>query len=317
MQRRATRLASYCVALWSGFVFSACAEAIEPSDWVEQGGRAQDPGGGAGSPSRGGASAAGGATTNSGNGGSIARGGSIVASGGSSSGGFTSSGGAPGTGGTLGTAGSTATGGNGAKGGGVGASGGSTGKAGEQIFLDDFEDGNSEGWIPADTYGMWSVMTQAPSLSYVVTASGGKTMSVGGDSSWVDQLVESKVKLVSTGGSPVIRIMGRWKALKSFLVLEFRPGDASDPEGDMKLRQTLDGGTTDLCRYKPSSALGSEWNTIGFAVKGNVATIYFDGAPVVADKVCSVGAELNSGGVALGMEAGTAAFDDVRVSIPR
>jgi hypothetical protein len=111
--------------------------------------------------------------------------------------------------------------------------------------------------------------------------------------------------------------MGRWQALKSYLVLEFRPGDAESPEADMKLRRTLNGSTTDLCRFKPSSAIASEWNTIGFSVKGGVAALYFDGKPVVADKECMAGTDPGSGGIALGMEAGTAAFDDVRVTVPQ
>jgi hypothetical protein len=114
--------------------------------------------------------------------------------------------------------------------------------------------------------------------------------------------------------------MARWADAKSYVVIEFRPGDSSDPKGDMKLRQSDGGSTSDLCRFKPASVLPNTWYTIGLSVSGGLgstATLLFDGQPVMADKPCALTKEKPvAGGVALGIQNGSAAFDDVLVKVP-
>ncbi|MFZ5895301.1 MAG: hypothetical protein ACOY0T_29865 [Myxococcota bacterium] len=273
----------------------------------------------------GGASATSGGMATSGGGSVNTAQGGAPGSGGSGNGGSPGSGGSTSAGGATGSGGSAKGGSTGSGGSTVSSMGGakSSGSSGTQLFLDDFEDGDytappDQNWIPADTYGTWSVATQDSSKALTVVGSS-KATAVSGNIAWTDQLVTAKVKIVA-GSSAVAYLLGRWAATKSYVVLEYRAGTASSPEGDLKLRENDNGSTTDLCRYKPPSALASEWHTIGFSVKGGAGgtlTIYFDGQPVTADKPCVLGAEgPTAGGIAVGVSSGTAAFDDVKVVVP-
>lgn len=271
---------------------------------VGSGGAGTEKGGATGS---GGATSNGGATGNAGattNGGSTGSGGATASSGGAS----TAKGGATGSGGRTTT-----------------SSGGSqtTGPSGTQLFLDDFEDGDytappDMSWILADMNGMWSVATQDSSKALTVEGSS-KALAVSGNIAWTDQKVSAKVKVVA-GTSTVVSLMGRWAAEKSYIVLEYRVGTTSTPKGDLKLRRNADGSTADICRYKPPSALPGEWHKIGFAVKGganSTPVIYFDDQAVTAETPCVLDASASTaGGIAVGVQSGTAAFDDVTVVVP-
>lgn len=306
---------------------------------TSSGGAASAGSGGSATPGSGGAVAANGGATAPGSegisGGSAgaAKGGTASSSGGTASG---SGGIAGGTGGSAsGNGGSTingAAGGSLSKGGATGSGGGTvtnsggsqtTGTPGTQLFLDDFEDGDYTAppemtWIPADTNGMWSVATEDGSKALTVVASS-KTLAVSGDISWTDQKLSAKVKVVA-GSSAVVSLMGRWAAAKNYVVLEYRVGSASDPEGDLKLRRNAGGSTGDICRYKPPSAILGEWHTIGFSVKGGAGStpvIYFDGQAVVTETPCMLDASASTaGGIAVGVQSGTLAFDDVTVTVP-
>jgi hypothetical protein len=144
-------------------------------------------------------------------------------------------------------------------------------------------------------------------------------MAVSGESSWTDQHVEAKVVIVA-GTSTIASLYGRWAALKNYIVIEYRVGTTSSPKGDLKLRENDGGSTADICRFKPDSALPGEAHTIGFSVTGGAGSpliLYFDGQAVTTDVPCVLGTDgpLN-GGVAVGVQSGTAAFDDVTVTVP-
>jgi hypothetical protein len=253
--------------------------------------------------------------------GGTATSGGVISSGGSSSvsGGTTGSGGTTTSkGGTTSSSGGTTTSKGGATGsGGTTSKGGATSSTGgtdtSLPYTEDFETPLGERWIEADQSGMWSVKDQDGSQAYVVVATE-KTFSVGGSIEWTNVRVESKVKFVAAGSSPVIYLMARWADPKSYLVIEFRPGDTA---GDLKLRQSDAGSTSDVCRYKPPAVVEGDWYTIGLSVSGSLATLLFDGMPVTADKPCTLPkANPAAGGIALGAADATAAFDDVSVKTP-
>ncbi len=53
------------------------------------------------------------------------------------------------------------------------------------------------------------------------------------------------------------------------------------------------------------------WYTVGIAVKGTTVNLTLDGMPIGAPVMCT--AAISSGGVALGVAAGSASFDHVKV----
>jgi hypothetical protein len=302
---------------------AACAQAEGlTSDRNASTGGSDDDRGGTGSGGGSGMSSSGGSANSGGcaNSGGSTMGGTSGGKGGANTGGTLSA-----TGGSTAKGGST-TGGSAAKGGststgGATAKGGTpnTGTPGDTLLSDDFEDQDASDWYAADMNGTRAVTMQDTGHAYVMTSTS-KAMSVGGDVTWTNQRLEVKVKFLEAANSPVLYVMARWADAKSYIVIEFRPGDSSDPEGDMKLRQSDGGSTTDLCRFKPTSVLPNTWYTIGLSVSGGLgsnATLLFDGQPVTADKPCALTKEKPvAGGVALGIQNGSAAFDDVLVKVP-
>lgn len=291
----------------------ACAQAEGfTSDRNASGGSGDDTGGSgdSGGASSGGMSSTGGTPSS---GGTSATGGTAAGKGGASSstGGTTTSakGGATSTGGTTAKGGATSTGG-------VVAKGGATNTPGSTLLSDDFEDMEAADWYAADMNGTRAVTMQDSGYAYVMTSTD-KALSVGGSVTWTDQRLEAKVKFLEAADSPVLYLMARWAEAKSYIVIEFRPGTTSSPQGDMKLRQTDSGSTTDLCRFKPTSVVPDTWYTIGVSLSGGMgstATLLFDGAPVAACTLTKAGPA--AGGVALGIQSGSAAFDDVLVTVP-
>lgn len=243
-----------------------------------------------------------------------------ASSGGKSSGGASSSGGATAKGGASSSGGATAKGGATGKAGASSSSGGAFDDT-KLPYSENFETPVGQRWIvSSDAPGPWAVKPQGGSNAYVVDATDMKTFAIGGSYTWTNVRVESKVEFVSTGGNPVAYLMARWSDPKNYIVLEFRPGDSSNPEGDLKLRHNENGSTADVCRYKPGSAPRGDWLTFGFSVKGgsgSTVTLLYNGAAVTADKPCTLSrANPPSGGIALGADGGIIAFDDVSVKLP-
>jgi len=315
MLRLRTPALSSKVALSVLLTAAACAEAQSLNGERTAGTGGGDEGGG-GTPSTSGGSPAssGGASSQTGGSSPVGSGGNVSGGTAGSSGGSAAQGGAASGGSTMKSGGATSTGGVTAKG---GASSVTT--PGSTLLSDDFEDRDASDWYAADMNGTRGVSLQDASYAYVMTATD-KALSVGGNVTWTDQKLEAKVKFLEAANSPVIYLMARWAEAKSYIVIEFRPGTASSPKGDMKLRQTDGGSTSDLCRYKPASVLPNTWYTIGVSVsggQGSTATLLFNGEPVVADAACTLSkAGPAAGGVALGVQNGSAAFDDVRVLVP-
>jgi hypothetical protein len=314
------------VGLLLANVACAQAEGLGSDRNAGTGGNDDDSGG---TTSSGGGMSTSGGSANSGGGGvagadtgkgGATTGGSSSASGGNASKGGSTTGGSPATGGTTSSGGVTAKGGTSSTGGST-AKGGTTntGTPGDTLLSDDFEDQDATDWYAADMNGTRAVTMQDSGYAYVMTSTS-KAMSVGGDVTWTNQRLEVKVKFLEAANSPVLYVMARWADAKSYIVIEFRPGDSSDPEGDMKLRQSDGGSTTDLCRFKPASVLPNTWYTIGLSVSGGLgstATLLFGGQAVTADKPCALTKEKPvAGGVALGIQNGSAAFDDVLVKVP-
>jgi hypothetical protein len=285
-------------------------------------GGAAGTGGGGGAGGTGGAAGTTGAAGGAGTTGAAGASGSAGASGGSdAAAGTTGAAGAAGTTGSAGRGGTTGTGGT-AGATGAGARGGTTGTGGTgcagYAFCDDFEDGDTAGWTPSG--GTWSVISDG---SKVYQGGNGNSMSLAGPSTWTDQTITARVKVVQWGGTSTsyrAGIVARATDPSNLYVF------AIDASGALRLLKgtsspsgTGASGTCGKVTPAPAAVAGT-WYTMQMKVVGTgnnvLITTFLDGVPV-HDCQTSVGT-LPSG------RAGTyiygpntiVEFDDVKVLIP-
>jgi hypothetical protein len=226
--------------------------------------------------------------------------------------GSTSGGSGTGTAGSTSHAGSAA-GGTGGTGGGSagtsGSAGGSTKPADTTLpFKEDFEDGKADGFIPYNdkaTAGAWTVIADGAGKVYQPQAAvSDLEWAVGGSTTWTDVAMTVKVRLNSADTDA--QIILRFKEPKTYLVLEMA-------EGKYKLRGRAAGSTTDLISPSPKPVItANTWYTVGITAKGTMVTLTLEGKPIGTPVACN--AAISNGGVALGMDSGSASFDDLNVT---
>jgi hypothetical protein len=236
--------------------------------------------------------------------------GTAVASAGTSSKAGSSSGGtSSGTAGSSSHAGSAGTGaGGGSTGGTSTGTGGTTPASTDLPFTEDFEDGVANGFIPWNdkaTAGVWEVVTDGAGKIYQPKAAlSDLEFAVGGNTKWTDMAMTVKVRLNSadTDGQVVLR----FKEPKTYLVLEIA-------EGKYKLRGRAAGSTTDLISPSPKPVItAGTWYTVGITAKGTTVSLTLDGKAIGAPVMCA--AAISNGGVALGADSGSIAFDDLKIA---
>lgn len=212
-----------------------------------------------------------------------------------------------------GTAGSSASGG---AGGGSAGTNGSAGKAGGPTtptntnlpFIEDFEDGTANGFIPYNdkaTPGPWSVVADGAGKVYQPQAAvSALEFAVGGSTTWTDVAMTVKVRL--NDADTDAQIILRFKEPKTYLVLEMA-------EGKYKLRGRAAGSTTDLISPSPKPVItAGTWYTVGITAKGTTVSLTLDGKAIGSPAMCA--AAISNGGVAFGMDSGSASFDDLSVT---
>jgi hypothetical protein len=138
-------------------------------------------------------------------------------------------------------------------------------------------------------------------------------MVVGGDGSWTDQIVEVKIKVVTTGSSSWLAdVLPRFAGLDDYyqlslyesgLQLHKRQGGTRSQLGD-KYKAPVPPATGTFYTVKVQVSNGAGGATITAWLNGVQALTFLDPAPIPA------------GGIGLGVEAATAEFDDVKVSWP-
>lgn len=278
----------YGAAGWRALVLGLAASAwscTSPDSYVD------GSGGETGSGSGGAVASGSGGAVGSGSGGAVARG-----SGGSV---------ATGSGGRVGSGGATV----------VVGSGGRTGGSVIPNFLDDFEDGNTETWIPVpDPPSTWTVvMDGTTKVAQSSSPNSDEAVLVGGNVNWTDQVVEAKVKLVSGSvSSSRIFLYARFKDLDNYYYMYLE-------DDEIQVRRWVNRSSTTITRVKipivppatdPQVMLNT-WYTLKLAVRGGTVTGYVNGlaTPDFVDT-----APITNGGIAIGVSEGTASFDDVRVT---
>ncbi len=182
---------------------------------------------------------------------------------------------------------------------------------GSLLFSDDFEAGMwQDRWlVTALTDGSsWSIADDGGNhvLTESAALSGGSHVA-GGDVGWTDQMVEARVKLVTTPAR--VHLAARVADSTDYYFLEL-----SDT-GALKIRKRTVGATTDIVAVAGGVAVtAGDWNTLGLKVEGDTLSAYFNGTLVA--NASDPGALIPAGGVALGTIYSGAEFDDVRVTLP-
>jgi hypothetical protein len=238
------------------------------------------------------------------------------------------SGGAAGGGAGGATAG-TSTGGSGAGtagagqgGGGAGGTSGAGGSAGggsvcdEGIaFCDDFEDQNASGWTKSG--GTWSVVADGGNWTY--EGGNGSEEAYAGDTSWTDQTVQAKVKVINFGGtsdSYRAGIMARHSGGSSFYVF------ALGGDGNLTLRKSTStpSGSSGTCGALAADIDAEDWFTLKMTVSGAASSVrirtYVDD---VLKHDCMTTSSTVANGRAGVLTYGSntvARFDDVSVTTP-
>lgn len=185
---------------------------------------------------------------------------------------------------------------------------------GAPLFFDDFEDGmwqtrwlvttptDGSSWSIADDGGN-HVLTETPGLQ-----TGVASHVAAGDVGWTNQMVEARVKLVTTPAR--VQLAARFADNNSYYFLEL-----SD-NGALRVRKRALTGTTDIVAVAGGVPLViGAWNTLGLKVEGDNLQAYFNGT-MVANASDPAAAPIPAGGIALGTVYSGAEFDDVRVTLP-
>jgi Concanavalin A-like lectin/glucanases superfamily len=175
-------------------------------------------------------------------------------------------------------------------------------------FTEDFEDGVADGFIPYNdkaTPGPWVVVADGAGKVYQPQAAvSALEFAVGGSTKWTDVAMTLKVRLNSADTDA--QIILRFKEPKTYLVLEMA-------EGKYKLRGRAAGSTTDLISPSPKPVItAGTWYTVGITVKGTTVSLTLDGTAIGSPVMCN--AAISNGGVAFGMDSGSASFDDLSVT---
>jgi hypothetical protein len=177
-------------------------------------------------------------------------------------------------------------------------------------YTDDFEDGNSNGWMvwnsSSSALGTWSVALDGTNHVLQQTSSGSSaTWQVGGDVKWTDQKFSVKAKFADT--STYVYVSVRFNNTDGYYYLQTVPG--SKP----KIRVRNSGSTTDVCAGTTNFAgTAGSWHTITVTAQGSTFSADIDGVAVCS----ATNALIASGGIAVGTDGGPSSFDDVNVNLP-
>jgi len=173
-------------------------------------------------------------------------------------------------------------------------------------YTDDFETSMASDWrfisIP------WTVTDDGGNSVLQLSGSGDSetTWAVGGDRNWTDVRVEMRVKVVS--GEPMILLSPRWLNTDSYAFVEY------ELEDKPKLRSRVSGSTTDLITAAETITFALEqWHTVAVTIVGTSTTLEIDGTAIGMNASSTLAP---SGGIAIAVENGIVAIDDVSVTVP-
>jgi hypothetical protein len=173
-------------------------------------------------------------------------------------------------------------------------------------YTDDFETSMASDWrfisVP------WTVTDDGGNNVLQLSGTGDSetTWAVGGDRNWTDVRVSMRVKFVS--GEAMILLSPRWQNLDSYAFVEY------EAEDKPKLRSRVSGSTTDLITAAETITFALEqWHTVVVTIVGSSTTLEIDGTAIGMNASSTLAP---SGGIAIAVEGGIVAIDDVSVTVP-
>jgi hypothetical protein len=191
------------------------------------------------------------------------------------------------------------------------------------ILSDDFEDGNSDGWLTTQTSNTgvpaWAVTSSdAGNRTYAETGSLTSTiyLAVNGNRAWTDVSIEAKVRILSVGGSSSSNFAGvcaRFFDKDNFYCAALRT------DGRFGFRSRIGASSTTLgsAITVTPPVTTNVWSTVRLEVRGTTLNGYYNGSAMPIDTYAILPTEcIASGGVALAVSNVTAEFDDVKVNVP-
>jgi hypothetical protein len=188
--------------------------------------------------------------------------------------------------------------------------------SGSWAFCDDFQDGNADGW--STTGGSWSVITDG---SLVYRGGNGSFRAFAGSSSWTNQTLQSRIKVLSFGGSGSsyrAGILARYGGSTDYYAFQI------DQAGDLRLLRgtsTVSGSGT--CSTAANSLTTGTWYTLRLQVGGAnnnarlISWLSTNGTSFTQIHDCTITSDtLNSGnaGVLTVGDGTNAEFDDFAVT---
>jgi pectate lyase len=127
---------------------------------------------------------------------------------------------------------------------------------------------------------------------------------------YVDQIVQARVKVLTFGGGAAadgVGVYARFKDLNNYYYVDLRN------DGRVAIRMVVSGASTTLPGTAIAAGITSgTWYTIRLSAIGSTLEAYVDGALVASATDTSIA----EGGIAVGATNATAEFDDVSVSVP-
>jgi hypothetical protein len=217
-----------------------------------------------------------------------------------------------GTGGRAGTAGAT-------------GSGGATVIGPTANLMDGFETGDvNSRWLAPQSSdnppcGTWSVVADGAtnhvySQTSTACTSSNPSWAAGGNISWTDMRLQVRVRFDSSASSSTkITIGVRYNDPKDIYFIEYTS------DGKMKIRQRSASSTSDVVSLASKMAVpvpNGTWSTIGLSIKGGTINAYLGTDPTAPPILTGTASGQTAGGIAIGVSAGTASFDDVLVTPP-
>lgn len=249
-------------------------------------------------------------------------------------------------GGDQGTGGQTQSGSGGSNGGGQGGSSGGQGGRGmggnvspgvggrvagtggavigpDASLTDNFENGAGMWLAPQSSdstpCGTWVVVPEPGNPTNHIyqqslsTCSGNPSWAAGGNLRWTDMRIQAKVMFPAGATTVTLITLGvRYGDGKNMYFLEY------SNDGKLKIRAKINGSSTDAASDVSKNRVAvqaGQWVTIGLAISGGTASAYLGDRTTTAS-ISGPASGLTAGGVAIGVQGGTASFDDILVTPP-
>jgi pectate lyase len=168
-------------------------------------------------------------------------------------------------------------------------------------FTANFEDGTTNGWSKSG--GTWSVVTDGSKVAQQSKSTTDNARLFAGDTGWVNQTVQARVKPLSLGGNGLVGLLARAKGSTTFYRLALLPGN------QVQL-QAVTGGAVSVLASAARTVSTGTWYTLSLTATGSSISGSVDGSPVGSASSSAI----SSGRIGLQTAFSSANFDDVSVT---